>query len=61
LRAILPHHHHSRRDLFPRVAATSVLVATVLAAAGYYKFAMILLGAIVVTGIALAIINWRLG
>ena len=46
--------------LFTLLGLCGVLVATVLAAAGYHLWALILLGVIVISGIALAVVNWRL-
>ena len=46
--------------LFTLLGLCGVLVATVLAGAGYHLWALILLGVIVISGIALAVVNWRL-
>ncbi len=45
---------------FTLLGICAVLVATALAAAGYHLWALILLGVIIVSGIALAVVNWKL-
>ena len=46
--------------LFTMLGLCGVLVATALAAAGYHLWALILLGVIVLCGVALAVVNWKL-